>query len=245
VARTRQALFSQGFGWANKTGRTKLKFFSHNNRGNTMDKKLRNKFAKIALAAILAFAGAAMAEEEKPAESKKLDTAAIMKTSYNVRGGINFSSSWSSRSVFGFHVGGMVDIPLTLVDIADDAYLIEVHPAAQFIKKGGRLWYRSAYSLFYGWGTKFDAYYLEVPVPFSIKREFSDKISARADFGPYIAFGLFGTENAFEYLSRFDAGVIYGVVIDFAKRYSIGLHSSVGLSEDNLSSLYMTLGYKL
>lgn len=82
-------------------------------------------------------------------------------------------------------------------------------------------------------------------MPLSIKKNFSDNVSARVDFGPYIAIGLFGTENAFEYLSRFDAGVIYGAVIDFAKRYSIGLHSSIGLSEDNLSSLYMTLGYKL
>lgn len=196
---------------------------------------------KIALA-ILVFALAAMAEEEKTAEPKKLDTAAIMKKAYNFRGGINFSSIWNSRSVFGFHVGGMVDIPLTLFNIADDAYLLEVHPGAQFIKKGGRYWYY--YSLLSSYIRKFDAYYLEVPVPLSVKKTFSENVSARLDFGPYIAFGLFGTQRAFDELSRFDAGMIYGAVIDFAKKYSIGLHSGTGLSDDDISSFYMTLGYK-
>jgi len=202
---------------------------------------MRTKFSEIALAMILVFAGVAMADEE----------AAPAKTTYNSRAGINFSSIWNARSVFGFHVGGMIDIQLASIDIADDAYPIEVHPGAQLIKKGGTLWRRDYYTGLFGlayWGynyVKVDAYYLEVPVPFSIKKRFSDNVSARVDFGPYFAFGLFGTKDAFDLLSRFDAGVIYGGTIDFAKRYSLGFHSGVGLSDDDISTLYITLGYRL
>jgi len=196
--------------------------------------------SKIALL-LLVFAIAAMAEENA-AEPKKLDTVAIMKNAYNFRGGINFSSIYNSRSTFGFHAGGMVDVPLALVNIAEDAYLVEFHVGAQFTKKGGR--YR--YYTFLNWYSyTFDAYYLEVPVPFSFKKTFSENISARVDFGPYFAFGLFGTKNIFDDLNRFDAGIIYGAVIDFAKRYNIGLYMGTGLSGDDISSFYMTLGYKL
>ncbi|MDR2583441.1 MAG: PorT family protein [Fibromonadaceae bacterium] len=199
---------------------------------------------KIALTAILIFCASAMAdEEEKPTETKKVDTAAIMKRVYNFRGGINFSSAYNSRSVFGFHVGGMADIPLNLVDLGNEAYLFEFHVGAQFVKKGGKYRY---YSLFNGYYSRsFDAYYLEMPVPFSFKKTFSENISARADFGPYIAFGLFGTQKAFDELSRFDAGIIYGTVIDFAKKYSLGAHVGTGLSDDDIYSFYMTLSYKL
>jgi len=197
---------------------------------------------KITLAAILIFCASAMAEEEKSTETKKVDTAAIMKKVYNFRGGVNFSSIYNSRSVFGFHVGGMADIPLTLVDIADEAYLLEFHVGTQFIKKGGKYRY---YSILNWYSYSFDAYYLEVPAPFSFKKTFSENISARADFGPYIAFGLFGTKNIFDELSRFDAGIIYGAVIDFAKKYSLGVHVGTGLSDDDIYSFYMTLSYKL
>jgi len=203
---------------------------------------MRKSLAKIA-ALLLVLVAIAAADET--AESKTLDTAAIMKKVYNFRGGINFSSTWSSRSVLGFHVGGMVDIPLAIVNVADDPYLLEFHPGAQFIKKGGRLWY---YSTSWGWGRTFDAYYLEVPVFLSVKRTFSEFVSGRIDFGPYFAFGLFGTNNSFdsEYgLDRFDTGMMYGITIDFAKRYSIGVHQGTGLSSDNISSVYMTLSYKL
>jgi len=213
---------------------------------------MRKSIAKIT-ALLLVLAAMAAAEETK------LDTAAIMKKVYNVRGGINFSSTGSLNSVFGFHAGGMVDIPLALVNIGDDPYLVEVHPGAQFIKKGGK---RNYGYIFYSIKYTVDAYYIEAPVPFSIKKTFSDNISARVDFGPYIALGLFGTYKrsgggligtedldisvfSEEGLNRFDAGIIYGAVIDFAKRYSVGLHLSSGLNGDSVSSLYMTLGYKL
>jgi len=199
---------------------------------------MRKSLAKII--ALLMFLVAIAAADETT-----LDTASVMKKVYNFRGGINFSSTWNSRSVFGFHVGGMVDIPLTLLNIADDPYLLEVHPGVQFIKKGGRLWYYSSVYAYSVWGRKFDAYYIEAPVFLSVKRTFSEFVSGRIDFGPYFAFGLFGTNNAFDYLERFDAGMMYGISIDFAKKYSIGVHQGTGLSGDNLSSIYMTLSYKL
>jgi len=201
---------------------------------------------KIALAAILIFCASAMADEDEApavAETKKVDTAAVMKRVYNFRGGINFSSAYNSRNVLGFHVGGMADIPLTLVDLGNEAYLLEFHVGAQFVKKGGKYRYYSFLNGYYS--RSFDAYYLEAPVPFSFKKTFSENISARVDFGPYIAFGLFGTQKSFDELSRFDAGIIYGTVIDFAKKYSLGVHVGTGLSDDDIDSFYMTLSYKL
>jgi hypothetical protein len=145
----------------------------------------------LALLAILTLAVSAFAQyipDEK--ETKKVDTADVMKKTYNVRGGMNFSSlsmryttygRYRSNSSLGFHIGGMMDMPLALVDIANDAYLVSVHPGAQFTKKGGK---RSVFSLLTGFKYSIDAYYLEFPVLFSFKRNFSDNFSARADVGP-------------------------------------------------------------
>jgi len=169
--------------------------------------------------------------------AETLDTAAIMKKAYNVRGGLNFSSHWAYRSVVGFHAGVMVDHPLTLIDLADEPYLMEFHYGAQFIKKGGR----------WGWGLysnygAYDAYYIEAPLLFSLKKKFSETVSGRVDLGPYLALGLFGTKNIFDYLDRFDAGVIYGATMDFQNKYNIGFHMGSGL---DLYTLYMTFGCKL
>jgi hypothetical protein len=187
-----------------------------------------------------------------------------MKKTYNVRGGMNFSSlsmkyttygRYRSNSTLGFHVGAMMDMPLSIVDIANDSYLISVHPGAQFTKKGGK---RSVISLLTGFKYEINAYYLEFPVLFSFKKHFSDNFSARADLGPYLALGLFG-EQEFGYgnlyesessfsdggLSRLDGGMYYGATMDFAKRYSIGLHAGSGFTDDNVYTVYITLGYKL
>jgi hypothetical protein len=222
------------------------------------------------------------AQEETPKEEpKKVDTAAIMKIKYNVRGGLNFSSmtmryssfgrsQWTIassgrqnfKSVLGFHAGGMADIPLALIDIANDAYLVSVHPGMQFIKKGGKKdflmsvgsssYFRANYTV--------DAYYIEMPVLFSFKKTFSESFAARADLGPYIAVGLFGTQElvgtSYDYdenessfssegLERLDIGMYYGVTADIAKRFSVGFHVGTGFTDNSTQSLYATVGYRL
>lgn len=184
---------------------------------------MRSNLGKIA-ALIMVLAAMATAET--------LDTAALMKKVYNFRGGVNFNYGGA-----GFHAGVMVDHPLTLIDIAEEAYLMEFHYGAQFVRKSWR-WYRSA------------AYYIEVPVLFSMKKKFSESVSARVDFGPYFDFGLFGTNDIFDYYDRFDAGLIYGATMDFAKKYSIAMHMGTGFWGGyyryyDFYSVYMTIGYKL
>jgi hypothetical protein len=238
----------------------------------------------LALLAILALATATFAQDEPPKaeetkaeETKKVDTAAIMKKKYNVLAGVNFSSmsmrnssfgeiSWtrnpysSFKSVFGFHAGGMIDIPLAMIDIASEAFVIGVHPGAQFIKKGGKR--KSAFTgggyILTNYTYTVSSYYLEVPVFASVKKTFSDNFAVRAEAGPYIAFGLFGTqkfvggdyrlsESSFsdEGLERFDAGITYGATFDFAKRFTLGLHLGYGFSDDDVQSMYATVGYRL
>jgi hypothetical protein len=203
------------------------------------------------------------AEEAKKEEKKTLDTTAFMKKTYTIHGGMNFSSMsmrytsygrYRSNSSLGFHIGGMMDMPLTIVDIADDAYLISVHPGAQFVKKGGK---RTALYLYSNFKYAVNAYYLEFPVLFSFKRNFSENFSARADLGPYIALGLFGdqeygyaiyeSESSFSDngLSRLDGGMYYGTTLEFSKKYSVGFHAGSGFTDDNVYAVYITLGYKL
>jgi hypothetical protein len=235
---------------------------------------------KLALLAILALAASAFAQyipDEK--EAKKLDTAAIMKKKYNVRAGINFSSLsmrnssfdeeilWtrnphsSSKNVFGFHAGEMMDIPTAMVNIADEAFVIGVHPGAQFIRKGGQK--KSAFTsnsgnILTNYTYTVSSYYIEVPLFASVKKDFSENFAVRADAGPYIALGLFGTqklsggnyslsESSFsdEGLERFDAGIIYGATFDFAKRFTVGFHLSNGFSDDEVQSIYATVGYRI
>jgi predicted GIY-YIG superfamily endonuclease len=42
-----------------------------------------------------------------------------------------------------------------------------------------------------------------------------------------------------------DGGMYYGVTMDFAKRYSLGFHAGSGFTDDNIYTVYITLGYKL
>jgi hypothetical protein len=225
-----------------------------------------NMKKKLVLLAILTLAATAFAQyipDEK--ETKQVDTSAVMKKAYNVRGGMNFSSlsmkyntygRYRSNSTFGFHIGAMMDMPLAIIDIANDAYIISVHPGAQFVKKGGK---RSFYYVFSSYSYTVNAYYLEFPVLFSFKKDFSDNFSARADFGPYLAIGMFGDQEIGGYsaayesessfseggLSRVDGGIYYGTTLEFAKKYSLGFHAGSGFTDDNIYSLYITLGYKL
>jgi hypothetical protein len=229
----------------------------------------------IATLIIMLLATALFAQED----SKKVDTAAIMKKKYNVRAGINFSSLsmrnssfdeeilWtrnphsSFKNVFGFHAGVMMDYPLVMVNIADEGFVIGVHPGAQFIRKGGQK--KSAFTgssglILTNYTYTVSSYYIEVPVFASVKKDFSENFAVRAEAGPYIAIGLFGTqklkggnynlsESSFsdEGLERFDAGIIYGATFDFAKRFTVGFHLSNGFSDDEVQSIYATVGYRL
>ena len=187
--------------------------------------------------------------QTKTAVKEKIDTAELMKKRYGVRAGINWSSL-GYRSITGFQVGGAAEIPLTLVDINGYPYTIGVQPSVLFASKGGRI---VTGVFFISYSYTVDAYYLQVPVPFSFGRAFSKNFAGRLELGPYFAFGLFGSykgpnlnESAFSDngLSRFDVGLHYGAALEFLERkFYLGIHNSAGFTDDDISAFYITLGY--
>jgi len=201
---------------------------------------------------------------------EKQESSAVwdMEIKYNVRAGINFSSvraqhektlsRFSVGSSLGFHVGGMVDIPIMELEIPGGPYLLGVHPGVQFINKSSKedkrytgggcsswLWCKAEYSV--------SANYIEVPVPLSFSYQIAKNFDIRADAGPYFAIGLFGKQKFLDEfdtfysdgLSRFDFGFIYGATFDLMRKFSFGFHLSSGMTDDGTSSLYMTLGYRI
>ena len=191
------------------------------------------------------------AAQTKAAVKETIDTAQLMQRRYGVRAGIN-RSSLGYRSMTGFQVGAAAEIPLALVDIRELTYTIGAQPSALLASKGGRIG-RGYYYLLYNYSYTIDAYYLQVPVPFSFGRTFSKNFSGRLELGPYFALGLFGSYkgpnlniSAFssDGLSRFDVGFHYGAALEFLERkFYLGIHNSDGFTDDYISAFYLTLGY--
>jgi hypothetical protein len=173
--------------------------------------------------------------------------------------------SWSGTTSFsgaaGFHVGVSTDIPISEMDIAGDIYKFGICPNAMFTSKNvsKRV---SERGTFHTGKYDINAYWLDVPVPFTFKKDFGN-YQARVELGPYVAVGLFGSKhllvngagwdyteptfggNAGDEVSRFDFGVFYGVTLEFNDRYFIGVRYGSGLSDQGTGSAYLTLGYNI
>jgi len=158
----------------------------------------------------------------------------------------------------GFHIGVSADIPFTEIDVGSDKFIIGLNPSAMFVSKGvSRRVYQSGTR--YSGTYTIDAYFLDIPIPVSVKKDFPEyNISARVELGPYFGIGLFGStklkvplagwnykESSFseEGLSRFDGGIFYGLIVEFANNFFVGLRSGAGLTDYNITSYYLTLGY--
>jgi hypothetical protein len=100
--------------------------------------------------------------------------------------------------------------------------------------------------------------YLQLPVLAAYKFNLSDNMKLVVKAGPYVAYGIFGSDiewygggssNVFDICERFDAGAVAGASIEFGK-YSIGLEYSRGLTKvvsdvKSYNQAYgLTLGYK-
>jgi hypothetical protein len=215
---------------------------------------MTNPLIKItALLLILAAMVAAEDDSAKADSLAKADTLAMQKH-YSFRAGFNTSSIGSFRSGFGFQIGGAADIPLSRIDLSGQTFYLGIEPSAFFVTKSGKAGY------LIGGSSTIDAYYVEAPVPVTFKKVFSQSVSGHLDFGPYLALGLFGTyerkysnlfyvpnvsgsTSAFDYLSRFDAGIYYGAGVDIQKKYFLGIHFSSGFTEGSIYSFYMNAGY--
>lgn len=103
--------------------------------------------------------------------------------------------------------------------------------------------------------------YLQIPFVAAYKFKLSDNMKLAVKAGPYVAYGIFGSDiewydgssiNVFDSdggYNRYDAGAIVGASIEFSG-YSIGLEYSRGLTNldsniEQFNQAYgLTLGYK-
>jgi len=215
---------------------------------------MRKSLVKIT-AMLFVLATMAAAEGDSTAtKTEKVEDPTAMQQHYSVRAGFNSSSIRGFRSGFGFQAGVALDYPISKMEISGNDFYLGVEPSVYFISKNGK----GSYLYYYGGTTTISAFYIEAPVPFTYKKIFSPSFSGHVDLGPYIALGLFGTyeykysyllsnesssTSAFDYLSRFDAGLYYGVGADIQKKFFVGIHSSYGFTDDNMYSFYMNAGY--
>lgn len=94
----------------------------------------------------------------------------------------------------------------------------------------------------------FSLSYLEVPVHYGYKFAVNEKIGAFVEAGPYVAYGLFAANNAFDFMKRLDAGVGGRVGVNLNK-CSLSLGYDMGLlplAEGGGSNRNLTIsvGYK-
>jgi hypothetical protein len=211
-----------------------------------------SNFKFVLFAASILFAITATSAEESASNSNAEPSTDIR---FGARLGFNLSSltassdryvSYSLNDVFGWQIGGAVDIPLKVIKMGSRYGLINIQPDLMLVSKGGEssIWLISTYEV--------SAYYLELPVSGSFKFIVSPNFSVRVDAGPYFAFGLFGKQKFGSWsddtfgsggLSRFDFGAQYGVAIEFFDNYYLCLKNSSGFTSDNVSSFYSTIGY--
>jgi hypothetical protein len=202
------------------------------------------------LSLLILFVFLANAAAEK--EARESDPEPSMNTRFGIRAGTNFSSmSGYYSDVFGWQVGGAVDIPLKQIKMGHKYGLINLQPEVMLVSKGGvsgRILLINGYER--------DAYYIEVPVSCSFKFIVNQSFAVRVDLGPYLAAGLFGkTETALGKVSSFEDNVYQnglkrldfgrhdGVAIEFLKDFYFAMSQSVGFTNDSVESFYLTLGY--
>lgn len=178
---------------------------------------------------------------------------------YGVRAGLNisgigghdaFKTKLGYRTMAGFHVGGIVGIPVT-----NGFY---VQPGLYFSSKGARTVYQEN-DRDYEYSEKESMFpvYLEIPVLASFRTDISDNLKLNVDAGPYFAAGLGGkysirteendagdiyTENKTADFfgksdmdterfgaGRFDFGLSFGAGLTILEHYHIGIKYDLGL----------------
>jgi hypothetical protein len=229
------------------------------------------KFAVAAAVAVLGGLGSGAEANDRP--------------SFGFRAGINTGdlnmtgSSFSNRTdrirafrfkgSIGFHAGAQMGIPLQEIDISGEPYFLGISPGALFVARSGKnsFWYSSDGSgltpLYINY--EIDAYFLDIPVPVTFKREFGS-YSIKFDIGPFATIGLFGTQkltrngkivislvddteltqSAFEDgLDRFDAGIFASATFELDMGLFLGFRYGSGFLDNKITSGYVYVGYSL
>lgn len=180
------------------------------------------------------------------------------KIAFGVRAGLNVSNiageegpgsgdKLDLNSRAGFHVGAIVDIPIT-----NGFY---VQPGLLFTTRGAKEKYsysEAGYSEEYT--TKYRPMYLQIPVLASFRADVSESVNVQVNVGPHFAFGLGGkckneysdsdglsesqkypffgesTENEGHFgAKRFDVGLSFGAGVTLKERYYVGIVYDLGL----------------
>lgn len=180
------------------------------------------------------------------------------KVSYGIRAGLNVSDivgeygpdaddRLDMNSRVGFHIGGVVDIPIT-----NGFY---VQPGLSLTTRGAKekSTYREAgYSE--ETSTRYRPMYLQIPVLASFRADVSESVNVQVNVGPHFAFGLGGkckdtycdsdglsesqkypffdesTANEARFgAKRFDFGLSFGAGVILRKHYYVGIVYDLGL----------------
>ena len=168
---------------------------------------------------------------------------AQQKISWEAQGGLNVSS-WSNDPS-GSHLGFNLGLHRT--------YYFSPSTNGTYYNVGALLTSKGASK-----GKNFvSIYYLEVPVHYGYKFSIEQNTNAFVELGPYVAYGLLGSNNfledtnVFEEANRLDAGLGGRVGISF-KRCSVSLGYDLGLltldkkgSESIYNrNLHFSIGYR-
>ncbi len=177
---------------------------------------------------------------------------------FGARAGLNFANLRSddntSDARVGFHVGGVADIPFTLIASDDVMKYFYFQPGLMITTKG----YKNEIM---GVSVKARPTYLELPLNFCFVYPINNDIRICANVGPYLAVGLLGKVKYdtdlitdYDYFSddnakRFDFGLNFGVSGEWAQ-YVLGLSYDLGLTDISHSDInikngafMITLGY--
>jgi hypothetical protein len=175
---------------------------------------------------------------------------------------INWINTFRFKGSIGYHAGVQVGIPLQEIDLSGEPYFLGVSPGAMFVYRAGKNAFRLD-----GVATDYelDAYFLDIPVPVTFKREFSS-YSVKIDIGPFATVGLFGTQkftrngntvistvdskeysqSAFEDgLERVDAGIFASATFELDMGLFFGYRYGTGFLDNKITSSYVYLGYSL
>jgi len=160
--------------------------------------------------------------------------------------GLNDSklSSIIMKSRIGFHAG--VKAEFNFNSIAEGIYL---DAAALISLKGGK----------FDWGdgesSKYNPYYLEVPIRIGYKYAVNDKFSILGNCGPYIGYGIMGKVEEVSdgvthrydifsnYLNRFDYGLGFRVGVELKQKIQVtaGYDFGLGDSSEKMQNKNLTL----
>ncbi|NLI36099.1 MAG: PorT family protein [Bacteroidales bacterium] len=168
-----------------------------------------------------------------------------------IKGGVNLSNYYGDdssnfKTLLGIRLGGGLEYQIN--------DMVSLQPTLYLSHKGAAVKGQDAHV---------NAWYLDMPLDVQLRFNVSDKTNFIVAAGPYIAYGIFGKQDATENeitvsvdtfggeggLRRFDAGLNFELGLEFGKyivggSYELGLVKPVGSYKLYNSNFSLNVGYK-